>query len=252
VVNLGTEFFDGAVYSINGNAGATYQHNQRWSFGMSGGSFVTRRHSNALASAQGYGANGEINRVLNRRSTVGVSYQYGNFFFPKGFGRSDIHTWMGQYSRQLTRRWTFSGGAGLYRAESQRLQNVQVDPVVAALIGVFSSVQVFHNVVQGLSASAGIGGRLGSSSVGIAYHRGISPGNGVFLTSQEEVVQGNVSFLSRRRVNAGTYAMWGRLKQVFEGLDGNAGRMSASRACRRVVLDPLHLWRRRRRGVPAV
>ncbi len=218
--DLSTDAFDGNVLSYGGQATASYQKSARWTFSMSGGTFITRRHSQSLASAQGYGANGEASYAISRRTQVGIAYSYNNFFYPKGFGRSDVNSWMGTFSRVLTKRWSFNGAAGLYRVESQRLDRVQVDPAVAALIGQSSSVEVSHTITHGLSAGAGLQGRYGRAGIGLGFQRGIAPGNGVYLTSQQDSVFANVSVLGTRRFNVGFFGNYVRLKQLFGALSG--------------------------------
>lgn len=220
------EVFDNRLYSFAAQAGASYQHSARLTFSMGGGTFWTTRRSNSLVSARGVSANGQVTYALSRRSQIGAVYSYGTFFFPRGFGRSDINTWMGQFGRVLSPRWTASLGAGIYRSESQRIQSVQIDPAVAAIIGLGSSVQVFHAINNGLALEAAAGGRYGRTGVSFGYHRGLMPGNGVYLTSRQDQVFASVSFTGGRRWNVGGSAGYGRLTQIFNGLAANGGHFS--------------------------
>lgn len=194
---------------------------------MAGGTHVMQRGSQALASSRGFSSNGQMTYALSRRSQVGAVYSYGKFYFPRGFGSSDINSWMGQFGRVLSPRWTASLGAGIYRAESQRLQQVRIDPSVAAIIGLASSVQVAHNITSGLALDAALGGRYGRAGITFGYSRGLMPGNGVYLTSRQDQAFSSLSFTGNKRWNVGISGSYGRLTQVFDGLTPNGGHFAS-------------------------
>lgn len=221
------EVFDNRLYGISGQVGASYQHSARLTFSMGGGSFTTTRRSRSLVSSRGLSANGQITYALDRRTQVGAVYSYGVFYFPRGFGRSDINNWMGQFGRVLSPRWVASIGAGVYRAESQRLQQVRIDPAVAAIIGLGSSVQVAHNVNNGLSVEAAVSGRYGRTGISFGYSRGLMPGNGVYLTSRQDQLFASASLTGAKRWNVGVFSSYGRLTQVFDGLTPNSGHFAS-------------------------
>ncbi len=211
------ELFDNRLYTVSSQVGASYQHSPRLTFTMAGGTFLTTRQSRSLASSRGFSANGQITYALDRRTQTGVAYSYGTFYFPRGFGKTDINSWMGQFGRVLSRRWVASLGAGLYRAESQRVQTVQIDPAVAAIIGLGSSVQVAHNINNGLSIEAALSGRYGRAGLTFGYTRGIMPGNGVLLTSRQDLAYASASLTGTKRWNVGLFSSYGKLTQVFDG-----------------------------------
>jgi hypothetical protein len=212
------ELFDTRLYSLSGQVGASYQKSAKLVFSMSGGSMFTERRSRALTSVRGYGSNGQLTYSLSRRTQLGAIYSYNNYYFPRGFGRSDVHSWMGQYGRVFSPRWTGSLSAGLYRAESQRLQTVRIDPAVAAIIGITNSVSVAHGVTNGLALEASLGGRFTRTAIALGVTRGITPGNGIYLTSQQDRVFGSVSLVGQRRWNLGFFGSYAHFRQIFDGL----------------------------------
>lgn len=220
------ELFDNRLYTFSGQAGASYQHSPRLTFSMGGGTFLTTRQSQSLVSARGYTATGQVTHSLDRRTQVGAQYSYSTFFFPRGFGKSDINNWTGQFGRVLNPRWVASIGAGIYRVESQRVQRVSIDPAVAAIIGLGSSVQVVHNLNHGLSLDAALSGRYGRAGITFGYTRGLMPGNGVYLTSRQDQAFISASLAGAKRWNLGMTGGYGRLTQVFDGLVPNGGQFS--------------------------
>jgi hypothetical protein len=83
----------------------------------------------------------------------------------------------------LSRTVEFSSFVGFFRAESKFIEQVPVDPVIAALLGISSASRVSYAV----NYTPNLNGRLsktfakGAASVGGG--RTINPGNGLFLTS---------------------------------------------------------------------
>ena len=86
-----------------------------------------------LHAVQGPGlGGGQSGRVSS--SFHPVPLQSLHFDFPRVFGESDMNTDEGTFHTSLGKFWTFSLSGGVVQAEVQGLQQVAVDPVIAALL----------------------------------------------------------------------------------------------------------------------
>lgn len=214
--NPANELFDNRMYAFGAGVGASYKASSRLSLSMSGSSGTVIRRSQGLISHYMWGSSGEANYVLNAKTNVGAVYSFGQMGYRKGFGDAVVQSWMGMYGRQLSRRWVLGLGAGIYRAEMNRLTAVRLDPFLASIIGQSLIVERYHSINQGLSASANLGAAFRRSSINFSYFRGVNPGNGVFLTSEAEGATANWSYNGFRRLNFGAGGGWGRMKSLLQ------------------------------------
>ena len=128
-----------------------------------------------------------------------ANYTYTHFHFTGIFSSTDMHGGVGTFAMQLTRRLEFSGYGGFMRVETKFLQNVPVDPAVAAIIGITEGTEVSYSVryIPNLSA------RLSESfSRGVLYIAGghtVTPGNGLFLTSSITNISAGYTYTGLRR-----------------------------------------------------
>ena len=135
-----------------------------------------------------------------------MNYTYANYQFSKIFGGTDLHGAAGTFAMQLTRHIEFSAYAGAFRAESTFIEEVPVDPAIAALLGVTSARRVSHTV----NYMPNMAGRLSKTfSKGVASIGGgqtVNPGNGLFLTSYSRQVFAGYNYGGLRRWSLGVSA----------------------------------------------
>jgi hypothetical protein len=209
-----SDYFDNRTIFLTSQADFTFQRSLRTSINVGGDTFLVRRRSIALAGVLGATARGDIQYRLSSRSTVGASYNFTHFEFTRGFGGSDMHTARGSYSVRLTRNWEFSGYAGASRVESKFLLRTAIDPVIAALLGITSTVQITHTI----STIPNVGGRLAKRFAHGVAHFGaghdVMPGNGLFLTSFSTHVGGGYTYNGIGRWSITANAVWARSTAV--------------------------------------
>lgn len=178
-----TNFFDNRTIFVASMANLVYQKSMRLSFSFGGGVFTDRYSSSALYGATGLSSSADVQYRLSKRATAGAAYSYGHYFYSIAGNGSDVHSVSGTYAYQLSRWWEFSGFAGFARLESKFIQNVPVDPAIAAIIGITQSSSVFYNRFY----TPSLGARISRSfRKGVLYANaghGITPGNGLFMTS---------------------------------------------------------------------
>ena len=144
VVTPSSLLFDNRMNYLQSTLDVNYLQSARTTFTFGGDGFGVWRKATGLIGMQGYMLHGVNRHRLTQRTTLGVSYQHSHYDFPKAFGESDINSFSGTFATQLGRSWTVNVGGGAYMAEVQGLQQVAVDPVIAALLGVTSSVETFY------------------------------------------------------------------------------------------------------------
>jgi len=102
------------------------------------------------------------------------------------------------------------------RAEVRGIQQVAVDPVIAALTGQQSVVRTFYRVNTLPSTEVILAGRFKQTLVSLNYSRGVNAGNGLYLTSRSESAGALLSYTATRRLSlsmSGGYSTLGGLSQ---------------------------------------
>lgn len=214
----GNELFDSRTNALVSGGQAIYQRTARTSFGMGITGFLVRRRSDALVGATGWTANGNWAYRLGRRSTIGASYSFNRFHFTNRFGESAVHGVSLDYSRRLSRRWELALRAGGYRVETSRLVVIQLDPAIAAILGVSTGVQGFHGISYLPQYTARLTYSFHRSSLTGEYSRMISAGNGVYLTAGSEYVAGSYTNQATRRVTVSLGGGASRMRGITQNL----------------------------------
>ncbi|MCC6536584.1 MAG: hypothetical protein IT162_03480 [Bryobacterales bacterium] len=215
------EPLDSKLYYLNSNAGLFYQASQRMVVSMDGGLFTVRRVNGPLASVRGERAQGEISYRLNARSSVSLFYNYNHFFFLRSFGESYVHTFQASYARRFSRTWAGYVRGGMFRAESERLRSVAVDPFIASLTGQVATIEAFHGIQRGVTAGAGLTATGRHHGLTISYDRSVNPGNGLSLTALGQTFTSYYNYTARRNLTAGGGFFSSQLTPLLQGLDNS-------------------------------
>ena len=233
-----TDFFDNRTYYLITQVGLTIQETARLSFHLGGGNFLTRYRAHGLVGTNGLSANGDVQYRLNRRSTIGASYNYGHFGYSGQFGAADVHGVAGTYSRALASKLELSASLGASRIEQKFIQQVAVDPVIAALLGVSSTAEISHFVTWTPTGSARLSQVFHQGVASLSAGRAVLPGNGLFITSYSDTVAVGYTYTGVRRWSLSSFASYDRSQSVanFIGAYSDvSGGLSASRQIARFV-----------------
>jgi hypothetical protein len=193
--------FDNRIYFAEGGGSVTYLLSARTSVKAGGEGFIACRQSNALAGVNGYVAHGSVQHRWTRATTIGVAYEHVHFGYTQAFGDSTVNTYEGFLGTQLSRRWTLSLRGGAFQAEEQGLQQVAVDPAIAALLGVTTTTQTYYANHVFPSAGADLTRTFKKASLSFGYGRTVTPGNGVYLASRQENATVTFSYTGTRKLN---------------------------------------------------
>jgi hypothetical protein len=128
---------------------------------------------------------------------------------------------MGQgfFTTSLGRRWTFSLYGGAYITQVQGLQQVALDPVIAALLGQGTAIQAFYKESVFPTGSVALRANFRTSNVTLSYSRSVTPGNGVYLTSRVESADLSYSYTGLRKWNFQVNGGYNTLNTVGQGLE---------------------------------
>ena len=188
------ELFDSRTNYLQSRVDLTWRLTRRLSFNLGGDGFVIRRASVLLAGLNGFNVRASAAYRLTPRQTVSASYENTYFDFQAAFGNSRLETIALGYSIGLTREWDLSTLAGGIRVDSLGLMQVPLDPAITALTGESFAVVTFSNVRYLPVAEVRLTRRFKTASLSFDYSTGVTPGNGLYLTSRQ--TSGLISYSS--------------------------------------------------------
>ncbi len=199
VVTPNTEAFDNQTYYSSTQADVAYQKTARLSFDFGGSGFYVKRKSSNLISANGYQARTDIAYRVTKRTTIGPYYAYSRYNYSGTFGDSDIHTVGGNYSLALNRTLQLRLRGGVTRLETRGLQQVLLDPLVARILGMTSGTQRYYLASYLPDVAVDLTKSFRHGDVSVSFLRGVSPGNGVILTSARDSQSMNYNYSGLRK-----------------------------------------------------
>ncbi|MEP6963164.1 MAG: hypothetical protein ABI995_13875 [Acidobacteriota bacterium] len=201
VVDQASLLFDNRTSYLQSGMDARYAKSSRTVFTAGGSAYTVRRQARALVGVNGYSLHGTVQHRLSQATTIGANYQHIHYDYPKAFGESDINMYAGTLSRVFQRVWIISLSGGVFRSEVQGIQNVAVDPALTALLGITSTAATFYRVNFSPTASGTLRRSFRKSALAFSYTRGVSPGNGVYLTSRQESADGGWSYTGVKKLS---------------------------------------------------
>jgi hypothetical protein len=229
VVTPSSLLFDNRMNYLQSTMDVNYLLSGHTTLTLGGDGFGVWRKATGLIGMEGYSLHGKILHRLSKRTTLAVNYQHSHYDFPKAFGESDINSFTGTFATQLGPSWIISIEGGAYMAEVQGLQQVAVDPEIAALLGVFTTQRTFYQKSIYPQWDAGLSRRFRRASLSFQYQSGATAGNGVYLTSRQDSGAASFSYTGIRKWSftvGGGYSQLqgiGQNLQPFSQFTGGSG-----------------------------
>jgi hypothetical protein len=240
VVTPASLLFDNRADFLQSSLDVNLLKSDRTTLTFGGEWFGVWRKAPGLVGMQGYDVRGTIQHRVSRRTTLGVSYQHAHYDFPKVFGQSDINSYSGIWATQLSRFWTISVQGGAYQAEVQGLQRVAVDPAIAALLGVATTVQTFYRKSIFPQAGVTLDRKFQRANLSFHYERGVSGGNGVYLTSRQESGSAAFSYTATRKWSFNIRGGYTRLIGIGQNLQPYSG-FTGSASTTYAITNQIHV-----------
>ena len=193
-----TQALDDRTIYLSTSSDVIYKRSARLSFDFGGTGFVVKRKLGTLYGVIGAEARTDAEYRVTRRANLGVYYSYSHYEYNHAFGGSNINTAGASFSYGLTRRTELRLRAGASHVQTAGLVQFNLDPLVAALLGqTFGLVAIDRtNIVP--DASVQIVRRFRSGSAGAEILVGVSPGNGLYLTSKRILYNGHLDYTGFR------------------------------------------------------
>jgi hypothetical protein len=234
------EYFDNRTNFLSSHADLTYRKSARLSFNFGGDFFAVHYRSRALYGMNGASARGDLSYRITRHSSLGLGYTFSRYRFSQGIGGTDTHSLVGTYGIRLGKNVEFSLYGGAVRAESQFIRLVGLDPAIAALLGTPMQLALAYRLDHAVNAGARLLRSFRHSSLSFGAARGITPGNGIFLTSAVTSATADYSYTGLRRWNVGCSAIYSRADATSD-LTGNYSNFSGGLGATRQLFRGTHL-----------
>jgi hypothetical protein len=185
------------------------------------------------------GAHGDIQYRITKRSTIGAMYQYMHFGFTRIFSSTDAHAIAASYSLAISRSTQLSAYGGVVRYETIFVQNVAIDPAIAALIGISSAERVFYQKNYSPNIAFRLAKTVPRGTIFVNASHSLVPGNGLFLTSTSTNAGLGYNYVGLRRWAISAGANYNRSKSVGNVI-GHYGDYSANLSISRQVFPATH------------
>jgi len=230
---------DEGLKQFTSHADLTWQKTARLSFVFGASWFGVSYDNPTLLSSTGEQARADVVYRLTRKTSVGAYYSFTNYLYQRGVGNSNFGTAGLIYSYALSRSMQLRLRGGLSNVRSQGQETVQIAPAIAALLGQSSGIidSRTTTLTNDISAQFVKDFRHGATA-SIAFAHGVSPGNGLFMTSEQQSISASATtpFLRRYALMVG----FGRdtLVAIGQNLSNYAsdyGRISITRRFNRGV-----------------
>ena len=234
-----TDFFDNRTIFSSTSVALTYQTSLRTSFEASASFFTDLHESSALSSVTGFNATGDVQYRASKKATIGASYSYSYYNFSESFSNTDSWGVSATLGYQLSHLWEVSGYAGFLRVESKFIQNVPVDPAIAAIIGITESTVVNYNVRYVPNAAGRLSRTFRNGVLSLYGAHTITPGNGLFQTSAVSNVGTGYVYTGLRRWGFGVGAFH-QFAQSIGNVIGTYGGTSISATASRQIFPTIH------------
>lgn len=240
IVSPASLLFDNRMEYLQSTFDVNLIKSNRTTFTFGGDGFGVWRKATGLIGMKGYTLRGGAQYRVTRRTTIGATYEHSHYDFPKAFGESDINSFSGVFATQLSRAWTVKATGGAYQAEVQGLQQVAVDPAIAALFGVASTVQTFYRKSTFAQWGLTLTRRFQRANLSFDYQDSPSPGNGVYLTSRTQAATGAFSYTATRKWSFSASGGYSQLEGIGQNLP-TYGQITGGAGAIYAITSPIHV-----------
>ena len=234
------ELFDNRTDYLESRASLIWDKTARLSFDVGGEGFLVRRDSLALAGLDGYIAHAGAAYRITRRQTLSAIYKYTSFDFQRVFGDAALETAQLGYSVALSRSLNLAIQAGGTHVDARGLTQVTIDPSIAAIIGQNVATVTFSHSIYIPELEAQLVQRFRRASLRLHASDGVSPGNGVYLTSRQSAVAMGYSYTGYRRLTMMANAGYSQLSTIGQNL-GKYTNVAAGAAMTYEIARGTHL-----------
>lgn len=211
-------FFDSRTYYLESGVDGSYQPTARTTITIGGSGYLVDHQSQGLVNVDGYTLHGSLMYRLTRDTSIGGEYSRLHYQYPGAFGQSDVNVYNGRITHNFGRQWSASLSGGIFTADVMGEQSISFNPVIAALLGVSSGIQAFETKSTLPSADARLTRRFKTAQLTGGYAVGVTPGNGVYLTSRQNTGNATFSYTGVRKWSFSIGGIYSKLTTIGQGI----------------------------------
>jgi hypothetical protein len=247
--NGGIVLYGGGFYSISPNASTgvatnplspetrflstginfTYQQSRRISY-VFGGQFFLNNY-NYAGGFNSRGASGllSVQYRLTGKTTVAATYSHTYYTYSQNVGSSTLDGGSLTLSRNFGAQWQGSVTAGINRTHTSGVITVPVSIILGQQVVNGYVTGPYDNVSLVPSFQGSLTHYRRHSAFSVSGGQGVTPGNGVFLTSRSQFLSSTYSY-STRRSNISFGGAYSRLSSIANSVSQtySSGSLSAS------------------------
>ena len=214
------EVFDNRTIFAQGNVGASWQRSARMSVSASGSLFFAKRQSTALFNSQGLNGTLAVNYRSSLRTTWTAGLEHIRMRFPKAFSEFSSNRPYIQVSHRLGREWMARAATGFLMGDITGVEQVELNPVVAAILGRPTGTIAFERSVNFPSYEGGLQYLQERSVTSVGVVSGANSGNGLIRVAKRTAVTAGHSYSGIRKLSLGASGGYGRMESLGENLPG--------------------------------
>jgi hypothetical protein len=242
-----TDFYDNRTIYNTSQMNLTIQKSARLSFDLGGTYFLNVRRSAALYGAVGETATGDAQYRLSRRVTVGGGYSFIHYGYTHSFGGAYVHSGTVSLSMRMSRWTEFSFFGGGSRVESNFEETVPIDPNILAILcpssvnapcPLSSGTVISHSVFWAPSFGARVSRSFHRGVAYLSAGEGVTPGNGLFLTSRSDMAQAGYGYSGMRKWSLSVGVSYGSSRSLGN-IQGSYGQVAGWYNMSRLIVKSL-------------
>lgn len=196
---------------------ATYQQSLRLSYSVTGSYFLNRYNGvESIGSNNFIGAFSTIYR-LTRRTSISGSYSHSNFLYQHDGGNSNVDAGYLTLGHDFASHWTVSVSGGVTRAESSGTFRIPI--IVSGISTPVYLVGPYHQSNISPYYQGTVTRFMRHTSVSVSGGEAVGPGNGYFLASKIQSLNGYFNY-ALRRANISANGYLSRLSSASVAVSG--------------------------------
>lgn len=207
----------------------SYQQTRRLSYVFGGNFFLNNyNYAGAINSVGGSGTLSAVYR-LTGKTTVAGTYSHTYYTYSHDAGSSTLDGVSLTLTHNFPGRWQASATAGVNRSHTSGVISLPVSIIVGQQVVDGYVTGAYDSVTFVPSFQGSLTRYLHHSALSVSGGQGIIPGNGLFLTSRSQFLNGTYSY-STRRSNISFGGGYSRLSSIANGVSQtySTGNFSAS------------------------
>lgn len=218
VNNVQTNPFSSESRFLASGVAMTYRQTRRLSYVFDGQYYLNRYNVHGAIGSTGVMGSGSVLYRTTAKTTVGGTYSHSYFTYQGGTGQANTDTLVATISHTFLGHWYASASGGVSRTNSSGTITVPVliesgtNLLPGFVLGHYNRTSTFPSFQGTLSRP------LRRSSLSISGGQGISSGNGVYLASRNDFLNGYYSWRQSLRGNLSFGGGYNRLTSVSNNI----------------------------------